>query len=279
MPNFGAMHKIQVPGILVEKQLIESIILEREVAVDFYLPTHVENPARMNLLLLNDGQNMEEMGFEAILESLYANAAIEPIFCAAIHAGVERKREYGVASDPDYNNRGDKAPLYTRFILEELLPFIRQTYVVPAFQRTAFAGFSLGGLSALDIVWNHPNQFNIAGVFSGSLWWRSVAQEDEEYDDDKHRIMHELIKSSPYKPGLKFFFQCGNMDETKDRNNNGIIDSIDDTLDLVAILEQKGYERLEDIMYNEMSDGRHDVATWGRALPVFLIWSFGNTDQ
>ena len=36
-----------------------------------------------------------------------------------------------------------------------------------------------------------------------------------------------------YFPGLKFFFQCGNMDETMDRNKNGIIDSIDDTLDLI----------------------------------------------
>ena len=105
----------------------------------------------------------------------------------------------------------------------------------------------MGGLSALDIVWNHPDKFRKAGVFSGSLWWRSVDQTDKDYDDDKHRIMHQVIRNGVYHPGLKFFFQCGNMDETMDRNNNGIIDSIDDTLDLIKELMNKGYNREKDI--------------------------------
>ena len=59
------------------------------------------------------------------------------------------------------------------------------------------------------------------------------------------------------------------MDETHDRNNNGIIDSIDDALDLMAELKQKGYT---DIEYLELADGKHDIPTWGRAMPVFLKW-------
>ena len=60
-------------------------------------------------------------------------------------------------------------------------------------REKAFAGFSLGGLMALDIVWKHPNQFSKAGIFSGSLWWRSIDQTEEEYDDDKHRIMQQPV--------------------------------------------------------------------------------------
>jgi len=41
-------------------------------------------------------------------------------------------------------------------------------------------------------------------------------------------------------PGLKFFFECGTADETEDRNGNGIIDSIDDTKDLISALINKG---------------------------------------
>jgi enterochelin esterase-like enzyme len=67
------------------------------------------------------------------------------------------------------------------------------------------------------------------------------------------------------------------MDETKDRNNNGIIDSIDDTLDLIKELETKGYQREKDIFYLELPDGHHDVATWGRAMPVFLKWGWGRS--
>jgi enterochelin esterase-like enzyme len=141
--------------------------------------------------------------------------------------------------------------------------------------ETAFAGFSLGGLSALDIVWNHSSQFSRAAVFSGSLWWRSIDQTDPGYRDDLHRIMHQQVRNSSYRPGLKFFFQCGNQDETRDRNKNGIIDSIDDTIDLISELENKGYDPLTDIRYLEFPDGKHNVATWGRALPEFLKWAFG----
>ena len=43
---------------------IRSEFLEREVKVDFYLPQNAADPAEMSLLLINDGQNMEELGLE-----------------------------------------------------------------------------------------------------------------------------------------------------------------------------------------------------------------------
>jgi len=60
-----------------------------------------------------------------------------------------------------------------------------------------------------------------------------------------------------------------------DRNNNGIIDSIDDTLGLIDELVKKGYNREQDIVYLEYEDGKHDIPTWGRAMPEFLRWSYG----
>jgi len=56
---------------------------------------------------------------------------------------------------------------------------------------------------------------------------------------------------------------------------NGIIDSIDDTMGLIEELEKKGYDREKDIVYLEYEDGRHDVHTWGRAMPEFLRWAYG----
>ena len=272
------MQSVNVSGVLVESIDIKSDHLHREVKVDFFLPKNVDDPSSMNLLLINDGQDMEVLGLESILTQLYSgNDAIQPVLCAAIHASKDRKKEYGIAGQPDYMGRGSKANLFTLFVMEELIPFIHKTYAIASFKEKAYAGFSLGGLMALDIVWNYPDEFSKAGVFSGSLWWRFVAQEEEDYDDDKHRIMHQQIKNDEYKPGLKFFFQCGNMDEKKDRNNNGIIDSIDDTLDLIKELVAKGYVPGKDIYYLELPDGRHDVPTWGRAMPEFLKWGWGKS--
>ena len=273
---FESMQLANVSGLLVEHSSIESHFLEREVKIDIYMPRHVTDLSTMSLLLINDGQDMEKMGFASILDKLYKTEyPIAPLFCVGIHCGPNRKMEYGVSGRPDYLGRGAKAGFYTSFIFEELLPFIRKQYVIPSFREKAFAGFSLGGLMALDIVWNHPEQFSKVGVFSGSLWWRNIDQEDVAYDDDLHRIIHQEIRRGNYSPWLKFFFQCGNMDETKDRNNNGIIDSIDDTLDLIKELKDKGYDREKNIAYLEMADGRHDVPTWGRAMPEFLKWGWG----
>ena len=273
------MQPVNQSGILVESRLLLSVFLGREVKVDFYLPKKVADTKEMSLLLINDGQNMKEVGLTRILESLYAEKAITPLFCAGIHTGSQRKMEYGVASQKDYLGRGANAGFYTSFILRELLPFIRDVYAIPSFKERAFAGFSLGALMALDIVFNHPEKFSKAGLFSGSFWWRSIDQTEKEYNDDLHRIIHQEIKKGSYKPGMKFFFQCGNMDETMDRNNNGIIDSIDDTLDVIKELVARGYHREKDIHYLEMADGKHDMATWGRALPVFLKWGWGRKED
>ena len=54
--------------------------------------------------------------------------------------------------------------------------------------------------------------------------------------------MHNQIRDGEAVPGIKFFFECGTEDETEDRNKNGIIDSIDDTLDLISALAEKGYD-------------------------------------
>lgn len=218
---------------------------------------------------------MPKMHFEKILGKLYAQSAIRPLLCCAIYCGPERRMEYGTQFYPDYKKRGARAPQYTAFIFQELLPLLSEKYNHgQPFPDQAFAGFSLGGLSALDIAWNRPDQFKRVGVFSASLWWRSLDQNDPEYDDDQHRIMHQQVRQAKKIPALKFFFQCGALDETKDRNNNGIIDSIDDTRDLIRELEARGYVPGKDIDYLELPDGHHDVFTWGKAMPYFLVWGW-----
>jgi hypothetical protein len=64
------------------------------------------------------------------------------------------------------------------------------------------------------------------------------------------------------------------MDEQMDRNRNGIIDSIDDTLDLIEELVRKGVSRSTQIYYLELADGKHDISSWARAFPFFLRWNY-----
>lgn len=261
---------------IIESHILSSKFLERDVIIDFYFPPGQFIPSEgLNLLLINDGQDLVSMDFYKILDNLYESESIAPLLCVGIHCGPDRRNEYGTAGVVDYKGLGAKAPLYTRFVFEELLPFIRSEFSLHSFKEKSFCGFSLGGLSALDIVWNHANEFTKVGVFSGSLWWRNMCQDSPFFDEEKHRIIHNEIKNGKYAPWLKFFFSTGTLDETADRNNNGIIDSIDDTLALINELIKKGYDPESDIRYLELNDGRHDVATWARAFPEFLKWGWG----
>lgn len=259
--------------VKVEMHTIFSQYLEREVLFDTYLPINIMPLEQMSLLLINDGQDLVKMPLDDILNQLFSSNNLDPLFCIGLHCGAERKREYGIAYSADYKGYGNKAGLYTKFIFDELLPFVRKIYNIPSFKEKSFAGFSLGALSALDIVWNHASEFSKVGVFSGSLWWRRKGY-DEGYDDEMDRLMHLQIRNGTMYPWLKFYLQCGSLDESADRNNNGIIDSIDDVLDLIVELKAKGYTD-EHIEYVLLEDGKHDVQTWQKAFPNFLKWGWG----
>ena len=249
--------------------VIRSAALHRKVRVDFYLPA-LEPGKGYPLVIFNDGQDLHAMRFKATFRKLILEKELAPFIAVGLHAG-NRIEEYGVIGRPDYLGRGSKAEAYARFLIKELLPRLKRDYPInPDPARRIFAGFSLGGLSAFDIVWNHPHLFGKAGVFSGALWWRSKEFRKEEPDAD--RILHHLVKTGEKRPGLQFWFQTGAEDETSDRNNNGVIDSIDDTLDLIEALKGIGY-REEDIAYLEVAGGRHEPETWGRVMPAFLEWA------
>ncbi len=251
---------------------IESKLLHRSVEVDMYVPTLRLENLRMNLLLVNDGQDLAGMNLEHTLSDLYEKRKIEPVVVIGIKAGIERTQEYGVANRPDFKGRGLRAHLYTSFVMEELLPFIHKHVPVTVNGKKAFAGFSLGGLTAFDVAWNNDDFFDVVGVFSGSFWWRKKDLADSYTDAD--RVLHEMVRESTSKPSLKFWLMAGTEDEIADRNQNFIIDSIDDTIDVIKELLQKNYSRSEDIRYYEMVGGKHDVATWGLAMPKFLEWAF-----
>lgn len=270
MSNHVTIH----PTVMqMETCVVHSEYLEREVTINIYLPSKIHYLDQVSLLLINDGQDLIKMRFDELFSELLTNGSIEPIVCVGIHCGPERKMEYGTAYSADFNGRGAKAGLYSKFIFDELLPFIRKKYNAPSFKDKSFAGFSLGALSALDIAWNNASEFRKIGLFSPSLWWRRKGYEDG-YDDEQDRLMHLQIRKGKFHPWLQFFIECGELDETADRNKNGIIDSIDDALDLIVALKAKGYTE-NHIQYLQVEEGKHDIETWEKIMPQFLQWGWG----
>jgi enterochelin esterase-like enzyme len=246
---------------------IDSKYLKRTVTFDFLAPDTYDPSCPV--LFINDGQDYHQLKAEAHMKQLYAKG--KKLIYVGIYTSEKRLHEYGTASKKDYKGRGSLAKNYTQFILKEFIPNIRKSFNLNLKKENLyFAGFSLGGLSALDISYNHPDIFSKVGVFSGSFWWREKSYE-EGYLEDNDRIMHNIVKNSTAAPQLKFWFECGTEDELSDRNKNGIIDSIDDTLDLILELKNKGVPE-KHITYIEIKNGKHDFGTWSVVFPQFLDW-------
>lgn len=227
-----------------------------------------------NLLLLNDGQDMNQLKIKNIVDSLYKKKLIHPLVVVGINA-FDRMQEYGVAGFPDYQNNGVSAEKYSNFIINELLPFIKKQSGVRKFNSITIAGSSLGALSAFDIAWENADKIDKVGALSGSFWFRDKDANDASYSDDKNRIIINKIRSSRKRPHLKYWFYAGGSEETADRDKDGIIDVIDDTKDLIDLIKKKNVCPPQDIVYTEVKDGQHNYDSWSKVFPAFLIWAVG----
>lgn len=256
------------------KDSIYSRHLQKHIDLEILHTPVPKDKSSFNLLLLNDGQDIEQLHIKKIVDSLYRKQQLEPLVIVAINAA-DRMQEYGVAGYPDYQNHGTAAEKYASFIDDELIPFIKKNSGVRKFHSITIAGWSLGGLSAFDIAWDHADKIDKVGIFSGSFWYRDKDAADSSYSDDKDRLVINKIRSSRKRPHLKYWFYAGDNEETADRDKDGITDVVDDTKDLVALIQKKNVCPPGDILYTEAKEGKHDYASWSNVFPQFLLWADG----
>ncbi|MGG9971635.1 alpha/beta hydrolase [Ferruginibacter sp. SUN002] len=233
-----------------------------------------DDKKELNLLLLNDGQDVEKFRLKKILDSLYNKKLIQPVVIVAIHAS-DRTQEYGIAGFPDYKKNGSKADQYASFIDNELYDFAKKKAGVRKFKSVVIAGENLGGLSAFDIAWNHADKIDKVGVFSGTFRFskRAFTTETPDYSDASDRILLSVMKSSRKKPHLKYWFYGDDADEKGIRYQDSI--TINHTKDLIKIIKDKKVCPDADIVYKEAGTDQNNYIGWSKVLPDFLLWAFG----
>jgi enterochelin esterase-like enzyme len=229
---------------------------------------------RYPVLYVNDGQDKEQLKIHETLAGLYHKRQIPHLIVVAIPTNDNRLHEYGTAKALNVQGLGSKAQAYMEFVVGELMPAINHTYpTLTSPQHTAILGASLGGLSAFDIAWHNPDKFGIVGVLSGSFWWRASA--DETHYTPNQLITHDMVAHDPnHRPRLRAWFEAGTHDEKDDRDNNGVIDAIQDTQELIEKMEAKGYQLGKELAYVEVRGGRHNYQTWSAVFPRFLRWAY-----
>ena len=247
--------------------------LQRNVKLCILYTPPPSDRSLYNLLILNDGQDINALRVKKTMNSLYKSGKILPLVVIGVEAG-DRFQEFGVTDKPDYQGLGSKATFYDAFINNELFPYAKKESGVRKFQSVVIAGWSLGGLSALDIAWNHPDKFNKVGIFSGSFWLRDKALEDSSYSDEKNLIMYYKLKNSRKKPDLKYWFYAGALEEKTIRLKDTIVDVIHDTKDIISLLKQKNVVAPGGVVYIESATGMHNNSSWRAVFPEFLLWAF-----
>ena len=264
--RLGTIEVVTLPAVTATQ-------LENQRDIRVYLPPgyRERERERFEVLYINDGQECDALELRGTLARLSAAGRIRPIIAVAIPTNENRLHEYGTAVAANDLGLGTLAQDYAHFLVNELMPRIDEAFRTRP--GAGLLGVSLGGLSAFDIAWNHPELFSVVGVLSGSFWWR--AGNEEEKIDAGQRIAHSMARRTAHPPPVRFFFQAGTRDEVSDRDGNGVIDAIQDTQELIAELQATGCSR-EQILYVEILGGRHDFETWARVLPIFLEWAFSS---
>ena len=201
------------------------------------------------VLYLNDGQDAAAVELEPTLARLYAEDAMEKIIVVAIDMLPDRMGTYGlsdrvaqrsVIGDSRFGPIGSRAHDYSEWIAGELVPYIDVHYRTRrAPDSRSVLGWSLGGLNAFNLGWEYPDVFGQVGAFSPSFWLSS--ERTDAASVQRTRLAQGRVEAGPKRAGSRFWFAVGTAEETDDRDGDGVIDAVDDTLDLARGLEQLGY--------------------------------------
>jgi predicted alpha/beta superfamily hydrolase len=241
---------------------------ERDIFV--YLPPGYEQQqARAYpVLYVHDGQNIFSDAYNGqswelhnVCDRLIAEGRIEELIIVAIaNMGPERNSEFAhngsFAAMLNYPCRGE---LYERFLVEELKPYIDQTYrTKPESRHTALMGSSRGGLVTYHIGFRRPDIFGKLAMISPYF-----AQYDEE--EMKHDPM---IQTFDHKCPLQLWIDTGGME--------GMTVQVPHVRGMVEHFIKLGYRSGEDLMFCYEPDAEHNEEAWRRRVHAPLIYFFGD---
>lgn len=158
---------------------------------------------------------------------------------------------------PPWSDRQDTGRIdaYATFLLEELKPFIEETYrTIP--DRMGVLGSSLGGLCSLYLSLRYPEIFTRAGAVSPSLWFGHSG------------MLAHIERTSPLQ-GPQRLWVCAGTHEGRPPNSNFSY-AIEGIRRLRHLLVERGYLEGKTLFYCEADGGRHDEASWGARAPDML---------
>ena len=227
-----------------------------------YATAGLDRATPADLIVFNDGgaylARQGAVRATRVLDSLRARGKIGPTVAVFINPGSRRDD-----AEPDWDQRRAEydplSPTYGRFLIEELLPFVRAAEGLtfsadPA--RRLVCGISSGGICAFTAAWNFPDQFGRVLSHCGSF-----------VNIDGGHNYPFLVRSTPRKP-IRVLIQDGANDG---RNVYGDWPLANQTM--ANALEFAGY----DVRF-EFGTGGHTLRHGGAIFADSLRWLWRDAD-
>lgn len=219
---------------------------------------------RYPVLYMHDGQNVFAHPESAVydtwcanhaLEALVSEGRLEPWLIVAVDSGPGRFREYSPWDEPRVQVQA-RGPLYARFLLEEVKPYVDRVYRTrQGPEWTGAMGSSLGGLISLYLGWRYPEVFGRIGALSPTVMWseRKVFEHWKEHSRRWSRI----------------YLDAGAAEHI---DGDGIpLNYGEAAREFYAHLKHLGYHDHEVILVLDPG-GQHHEKDWQRRLPFAFRW-------
>jgi enterochelin esterase-like enzyme len=244
-----------VPAGQLEQIPWHSTLLENDRNVWIYAPPGYQSHAQpLPLLFLFDGDIYTSwIPAPTICDNLIAAGHIPPLIMVMLDSP-RREQEL-------YCNEG-----FVTFLVDELYPWVRQTYRVSADPRqTIVGGVSAGGLAAAFVGLRHPELFGNVLSQSGDVGWSREAATAPAWSYEIPPPDSWLIEqfSTTERLPLRFYLEAGLLEDHRDGSVTTLLRA---NRHLRNVLQAKGYW----VHYAEYCGG-HQYINWRGTLPDGLM--------
>jgi enterochelin esterase family protein len=223
-----------IPHGALEEHMFNSKIIVGARKVEVYLPDGYDDDKDYPMVLVQDGGEYVTLASMVnVMDNIIHEKRIPPVVAVFVPP-VDRNYEYYLNAD------------YERVLLEEILPFIEETYSISGDPRKrAIMGASLGGAISMMISMNHPEVFGKCGSQSGAFGVNEMA----------------LIQRVLNEPGkdISIYLDCGTFGDITDENRA-----------MADALKKRKY----DFVYAEFNEG-HSWGNWRAHIDDMLVFFWG----
>jgi enterochelin esterase family protein len=232
---------------IVEDVTIASAAFGGDRNVKVYLPARMRATKRLPVLVCFDGEDYVRFAkMKTVLDNLIHSYEISPMI-VVLTQSPDRMTEYA-ANDVN-----------SRFVVEELLPFIEERY--PARGRPkdrGLMGASLGAVASFHAAYRNPGVFGNLLLQSGSFAFTDIGKTQKSPVMEPVVAFVNELRAEPGRPVERIFVSCGTYESLIYENRS-----------LVPLLQSTGM----DVKYVEAKDG-HNWDNWRDRLREGLSWLF-----